>query len=319
LFLFTVSAFCLHSQEGGPIVRRLTWQPVEYVSRYEAFVEILASTNENASEWLEIIRKTSGTETYIDCPLFTGKYRMRVLGYDLVGNPGSGTEWVYFEVKAPVPSAGAEGREETLKTETAAQVPPPQTVQAPPPQTQGSEAPEESEKSIFRLEMLAAPIIILPFSDFNEIYATSTVQPLGLALRFSVLPLVTKAGTFGIDILPAWNYLANDILHTSRYTHILSGHGSFVWQIRPFSRNTALDFRIGGGMTYISSRFVFNDGLDTDELDAWNPSMIGGLSFVVFLNKSLFLDLGIDYYHIFTRDNMALHYLRPMIGIGRWF
>jgi hypothetical protein len=172
---------------------------------------------------------------------------------------------------------------------------------------------------MFRLEVLAAPVIILPFSDFNEIYSTSTVQPLGAALRFSALPLVTKAGTFGIDILPSWNYLANDILHTSRYTHIFSGHLSFVWQIRPFNRNTALDFRVGGGMTYISSRFVFNDGMDTDELDAWNPSVIGGVSFVMFLNKSLFLDMGIDYYHIFTRDNMFLNYLRPMIGLGWWF
>jgi hypothetical protein len=309
VFLFSSSILCLHGQEARPMVRRLTWQPVEYVSRYEVFVEILASTNENSSEWLEIIRKTSGTETYVDCLLFTGKYRIRVLSYDLVGNPGSSTEWVYFEVKAPPP---AESPEETVKTETVVHSP-------PPPQAQGREGPEESEKSIFRLEALAAPLIILPFSDFNEIYSTSTVQPLGAALRFSVLPLVTGAGTFGIEILPAWNYLANDILHTSRYTHILGGHVSFVWQIRPFSRNTALDFRIGGGMTYISSRFVFNDGLDTDELDAWNPSLIGGISFVVFLNKSLFLDLGIDYYHIFTRDNMALNYLRPMIGIGCWF
>jgi hypothetical protein len=122
-----------------------------------------------------------------------------------------------------------------------------------------------------------------------------------------------------VDILPSWNFLANDILHTSRYTHIFSTHISLVWQIRPFSQGTALDFRFGGGLSYISSRFVFNDGLETDNLKAWNPSIIGGVSFLNFLNKSLFLNIGIDYYHIFTLDNLALSYLRPVIGLGWWF
>jgi hypothetical protein len=67
----------------------------------------------------------------------------------------------------------------------------------------GAPPPEESEKSVFRLEILGAPFIILPFSDFNEIYTSSPVQPVGLALRFSVLPLKTKIGVFGLDLLPS--------------------------------------------------------------------------------------------------------------------
>jgi hypothetical protein len=97
------------------------------------------------------------------------------------------------------------------------------------------------------------------------------------------------------------------------------GHLSMVWQIRPFSRRNALNFRIGGGLSYVYSRFVFNDGLETDELEAWNPSLIVIISFVSFLTKAIFLDAGVEYYHIFTRDNAVLNYLRPMIGLGWWF
>ncbi|MDR2160072.1 MAG: hypothetical protein LBP23_08415 [Treponema sp.] len=47
-------------------------------------------------------------------------------------------------------------------------------------------------------------------------------------------------------------------------------------------------------MSYADSRFVFNDGLDTDERATWNPSVIAGFSFLNFLNKSLFFDIGLD-------------------------
>jgi hypothetical protein len=308
LWIFSMAAL-LHAQEPGPIVHRLTWQPVDYASSYEVVVEVLAG----ADQWLEVIRKTTDTDTFVDCPLFIGNYRFRVSAYDLLGKLGSTAEWVYFEVRLPEGS----------------QASPPGTRQSPPeylPSTASSPwpavekpSPEEEDKTIYRLELLLAPIIILPFSSFNEIYSTDPIQPLGAAIRFSILPFVTKHGTFGFDILPSWNFLANDILHNSRYTHIVSVHGSVVWQIRPISRNTALNFRAGFGMSHISSRFDFNDGRDIENMAAWNPSIIVNAAFLKFLSNSLFLDIGLEYYQIMARDNMAINYLRPTVGLGWWF
>lgn len=289
------------------MVHRLTWQPVDYASRYEVVIEVFTDTN----KWIEVIHKTTETETFIDSPLFIGSYRFRVSAYDLLGKLGSTAEWVYFEVRLSEnspPGYGPPGEVPERRSNTESS--PWTAVQQP--------SPEEEDKTIYRLEALAAPIIILPFTDFNEIYSTAPIQPLGLAIRFSVLPFVFKYGTFGFDFLPSWNFLANDILHNSRYTHVVSAHVSAVWQIRPFSRNTALDFRVGLGLSYISSRFDFNDGINVENLAAVNPSILVNVSFLKFLGDSLFLDIGIEYYQIFALD-MTVNYLRPMVGLGWWF
>jgi hypothetical protein len=330
LFVLAAAVPPLRAQESGPLVHRLRWQPVEYASLYEVTVEIRGAAN----EWIEITRKTTKTETFIDCPLFTGNYRFRVGAYDLLGKPGSTSEWIYFEVRPPQKaSPGGKTDTETAGTSaagtsagTAEGETPPRPAAEGPTETTGPAyyeghvpPPEESEKSIFRLGILGAPFITLPFSDFNEIYTSSPIQPVGLALRFSVLPLKTKIGVFGLELLPSWNYMANDILHKSRYAHIFGGNGAILWQIRPFGRSSALNFRLGGGLTYVDSRFVFNDGLDTDKKATWNPSVIAGFSFLHFLNKSMFFDIGLDYYHIFAQDNPTLNYLRPTVGFGWWF
>jgi hypothetical protein len=291
LFFFLTAAFGF-GQEAGPLIQRLSWQPVDYASRYEVIVEVQAGTE----TWVEVTRKTSESETFIDCPLFRGSYRFMVEAYDLLGKPGSASGWTYFEVRA--------SREET---------------RAEPYSADTRPIPEESEKTIARLEVLYQPLIILPFSEFNEIYATSPLQPLGFALRFSLMPLVTTIGVFGVELSPSWNYLANDILVTSRYTHILNGHLSLVWQIRPFSRHNGLNFRLGGGMSYVKSRFDFNEGRQVENVKTWNPSVALGISFISFLNKQVFINAGIDYLHIFTSDNIMLNYLRPSVSVGWWF
>jgi hypothetical protein len=168
------------------------------------------------------------------------------------------------------------------------------------------------------MELVSVPLVILPFGEFNEIFTTSPIQVLGFAFRLTLLPLNTDFGDFGLEFMPSWNYLANDILHTSRYTHFLNTHLSLLYQIRPFSRSSALNFRLGGGFSYIKSRFEFNDGLDSSSISAWNPSFLMEVSFLFFFNKTFFLDAGLGYFQIFTKDNMAMNYLRPAIGLGCW-
>ncbi|MDR2476402.1 MAG: autotransporter outer membrane beta-barrel domain-containing protein [Treponema sp.] len=312
------------AQEHGPIVSRISWQPVDFVSRYEISVEIRTQPG----VWLEIIRKSSGEEPFVDCPFFPGDYRFQISVFDLFGNPASSTSWNYFEVRNLEPPPPIEEKPEpapALVEETKTETPPETVSTVPVVQPQyvppgfGIIPPQEDEKTIFRLEALAMPLVTLPFSEFNEIYATSPIQPLGTSLRFTALPWRTGVGIFGLDFMTSWNYLANDVLYRSRYTNILNLQLSAVWQTRPFSRNTALDFRIGGGLNYIHSRFDFNDGRISENLDSWNASLNAGLSLVFFITKSLFLDVGIDYFQIFTADSDILAYLRPVLGLGWWF
>ena len=298
--LLLVSAAGAFGQEAGPPIHRLSWQPVEYVSGYEVIVELQTQTN----IWIELTRRINVHDTWIDLPLFLGSYRFRVTAYDLLGNPGASSEWIYFEV---------------ISRDTPEESPsdPDQTNQTIVYQERAA-APEEEEKTIYRLEIVFQPIIILPFSDFNEIYATSPVQPLGFALRFSVMPLITEYGVFGLEFSPSWNYLANDILITSRYTHIINTHLSVIWQIRPFNRSSAINTRLGIGLTYLKSRFDFDEGRNVHNLGAWNSSITIGVSYIYFLDKQFFINAGMDYFHIFARDNRTTNYLRPFISLGWW-
>jgi hypothetical protein len=300
LFLFA-SAGTLTAQEGGPVFRRLRWQPVEYASGYEVVVELLTASN----EWVEQFRKTGITETSVDCPLFVGKYRFRVSALDLLGRPGPAAEWIYFELRA---------REtEKAEVEEAPEIPEPSTQpeEQAPPRAIAEPLPEES--SLFSLDMLYAPFITLTFSNFNDIYATAPFQPVGFVIRFTVYPLKDPGWGFGLE--PSWNFLSSEIHDKSRYTHIGAGHLFVIRRFRPGGRDLYINIRAGGGISCISSRFDFNAGLDIDRRIAWNPSVNIGVSMQSRISGSLFLDTGIEYFHIFSHDNVLLNYIRPTIGL----
>ncbi|MDR1618150.1 MAG: hypothetical protein LBS06_03775 [Treponema sp.] len=316
ILLLFAAARELAAQEAGPVFRRLSWQPVEYASGYEVAVEILTASN----EWVEQFRKTGGTETFADCPLFIGKYRFRVSALDLLGRPGPVTEWVYFELKAREPEPVVEQEsvpepppQAAATEQDGAGSPPTEEAESPRPLPAAAPSPED-EESLFTLELFYTPLVTLSFSSFNEIYATEPFQPVGFAARFSFHPFKDPAWGFGLA--PFWNFLSTEIYSKSRYTHISGGHLFAVWRIRPTKREAYITVRAGGGYSYVSSRFDFNDGLDIKNQYTGNPSAIIGVSFQGRLSGSLFLDAGVEYFHIFSKDNPLLSYLRPMIGIG---
>jgi hypothetical protein len=302
LFLFA-SAGTLTAQEGGPVFRRLRWDPVEYASGYEVAVELLTASN----EWVEQFRKTGITETFVDCPLFVGKYRFRVSALDLLGRPGPAAEWIYFELRArETEKAEAPEIPEPLRPERQA----PPEEQTPP----GAIAEPLPEETLFSLELLYAPLITLTFSNFNDIYATAPFQPVGFVVRFTVHPLKDPHWGFGLE--PSWNFLSSEIHDKSRYTHVGVGHLFVVRLFRPGWRDLYINIRAGGGISCISSRFDFNSGLDIDRRISWNPSASISVSLQSRISGSLFLDAGIEYFHIFSRDNALLNYLKPTIGLA---
>ena len=317
LIVFSISAY---GQESGPSVYPLTWQPVEYASRYEVVVEVLTRMN----AWVEFARKTSETSS-VEIPFFPGSYRFRVGAYDLKGDPSSSSNWEYFEVRAAqvIPVTPAENKP-AAKNEPES---PPALVETqpviehinqtvvyqnvtPPP------IPEESEKSFFRIEFLYQPLIVLPFSDFNKPYSTMPIQLLGFGFRLAIMPLTTAIGVFGLEISPSWNFLSYNFSSATLYTHIITTQLLLIWQIRPFSRDTAINIRFGGGITNIVSRLESSQSSDTQKTKS--ASLSAGLSFIKFFNEYAFINAGIDYLHIFKKDDSTLNYLRPFLSLGVW-
>ncbi|MDR1895065.1 MAG: hypothetical protein LBQ61_10345 [Spirochaetales bacterium] len=295
--------------QEGPVFHRLTWQPVEYASQYEVVVEIEVSPN----QWLEQIRKTTLTETFVDCILVVGRYRFRVAAFDLLGRPGSAAEWIYFEVRPRAPEPAAS--------------PSPEVSPAPggvsetriPAAPGGQEVPQTAvpffapaAPSLWDMETLYAPLAALPFSDFNEIYFTGPFQPAGFSLSLALYPARTPSA-WGIGLESFWNFLAAEGRQASRYTHLTGAHLFAARRLR-FGGNLTLHIRLGGGMTYLSSHFDFNSGQTTLDQGAWNPSAGFSLSLQGGLNP--FLVAGLGYHHIFSPDNMMLNFLRPLFGLG---
>jgi hypothetical protein len=66
---------------------------------------------------------------------------------------------------------------------------------------------------------------------------------------------------------------------------------------------------------FYNSFILKDEGWDIVRQATWNPSASIVVSLQSCLTGLLFLDVGITYFHVFSRDNLLPHYLRPTIGI----
>jgi len=339
----TFLAMPVLAQESGPLVKRLTWQPVEFTSGYEIVVEVLSYAN----TWVEITRKYNKTETFIEMPLFAGHYRFMVTVYDLLGNLGPSTDWEHFEVRAIVKEEPPKEvvkevvivevevvveveKAEEEKIEEKTETPPPVVKKKREKREIPKGPPEEENKTFLRFEFIYQPFIVLPFCESNEKYFSSPLQPLGFAFRISIIPILTNYGVFGLEICPSWNFMVNDIFMSSakllltnefsyEYTNIMAAKFSLVWQTRPLGRRSALNIRLGGGPANVFSHFEIIRGNQLTDINSWEPFFAGGISFVDFINRSIFVNASVEYFHIFAGDNQHMNFIRPEFTIGIWF
>lgn len=85
--------FFLDTSGSNPqIFQRLSWQGDNYALNYEIIIE-----RAEATEFAEIYRETI-EESYVLVSLHPGRYRFRVIPYNLLGQPGESSEWNNFSV-----------------------------------------------------------------------------------------------------------------------------------------------------------------------------------------------------------------------------
>jgi hypothetical protein len=99
--LFLLGLFPLAAQSGGyyletRFVQRLVWSGDDYAMRYEVIIQ-----KENAGEYSGLLQETTSA-FYIDVSLPPGNYRYRVIPYDFLDRPRTGSEWINFEIRAIV-------------------------------------------------------------------------------------------------------------------------------------------------------------------------------------------------------------------------
>ena len=314
------------SVEPRAVVHRLSWHPVDYALRYEAVVQVKTIDD----EWAEVTRRITGfTDTFIDTPLFIGNYRFMVIVYDLLGHLGAESDWLSFDVRPgphieePVIIEEQLYIEQPVITEIEPVITPAELsllqriIEEPEDEVIINLETERPARSIFRAEFAYQPLIVLPFTDFNDAYSSSLIQPIGFGIRLSAMPIRLNNGYIGLEINPSLHMVSNYFSGPSLRTEIVNLPVSIVWHME-LNSDSAIEFRIGWGMTYVNHSFNSSHGETLANIADWNKSLQLGISYNYFLNERLFLNAGLDYLHIFT-DEMSINYLRPSLALGWWF
>jgi hypothetical protein len=90
----------VETPEGVQIIQRLSWIRDENAFRYEVIIE---GQNENG-EYTQILRQ-SRTENFVETSLTVGRYRYRVLVYNLLDQVEYSTNWAVFSIDRARPPA----------------------------------------------------------------------------------------------------------------------------------------------------------------------------------------------------------------------
>ncbi|MDR1430118.1 MAG: hypothetical protein LBI85_07480 [Spirochaetaceae bacterium] len=282
--------FTVQSLTADRYAQRFTWTAVDFASFYEMVIE-----RQSNGTYREAAR-IAGEENFVEISLPSGDYRSCVVSFDLLGRPGNASAWEYFTVLEP-----PRPPEETLKPVIAS----------------GKNA------AVFA-GLGFKPLFPLPFSEFNKNYGKG-FQPAGASAWLVIMPFGTKEGgkqgvpgEFGFEFNPSWNYLSRETDGSRASNQLASVQANLLWRLRLGESGLALNFRLGGGLTLIWDLHVEYSGIvDKDRFTTWLGSASGGVSLQWAVTENLFVDIGAEYFQVFSVDNPFLNFIRPYAGLVR--
>jgi hypothetical protein len=159
-----------------------------------------------------------------------------------------------------------------------------------------------------------APLVPL-YGALNDFF-DAPVFPLAVAARISFVPFKRVWGYLGVELVPFWTALSAKGEGYEVLAQYMGAHANLLYQKWLPNRTMAFNFRLGGGMVLLDDlHFEFSNG-SSESLQTLMPSAGAGLSFMWFVNKPFFVELGAEYLHFFSVDNPSPGYLRPIIGGG---
>jgi hypothetical protein len=142
--------------------------------------------------------------------------------------------------------------------------------------------------------------------------------PGGASARIAVIFLMPSWGDLGLELAPSWNMLNAGAITIHLYPLHLNG----IYQLRLPGQNTALVFRLGGGINLMRGTNSQSSG----SFFTWIPSAAVGAAFRWFIqgtqnfrrtaSGTFYLEVGAEYTHVFSVDSPQLDYIRPSIGAG---
>jgi len=323
VFLLALAGFSpLWAQDPGAETRvmRLSWTKDDYALRYEVLVE-----REEDGAYRNVHREfTQGFS--VEIPLPAGNYRCSVIPYDFLNRPGQRSEWISMEVHVLLkPELSAAEAEEPLAAETETETETEEIVIAPPP-------PEEKPKSVEKYFGIAwMPVIPAHFTVEDQMFDEKpTLVGFGTRLGFVTAkqsflnPGLELAFSFWNDTLTeqyVFDQYITEQYKSTFYTFVFDVN--LVMQKYLSNRAFILSLQAGGGVTlqYVSQSYSirFSDGFGSysmweDSDLRYNTQINIGASLIWAPRGAFFLEAGLDYSYLFTKNNPGL--LRPRLGLG---
>jgi hypothetical protein len=162
-----------------------------------------------------------------------------------------------------------------------------------------------------------APIVPL-YGFLFDLYS-DFMYPAGAQVRADFFPIKRLWGFLGVEASFAWNYLKTEANSADISLHALDLKANVVYKKLLPNRTMALLARAGFGF-FIINQFIFDFGsVQSDPINTWITAANGGLSFQWYIRKPFYVNLGIDYVHLFSVDKPRPGFLRPYLEAGWHF
>ncbi|MDR1445661.1 MAG: hypothetical protein LBI90_02065 [Treponema sp.] len=146
-----------------------------------------------------------------------------------------------------------------------------------------------------------------------------TVYPLGAYGQLSFVPFKRSWGFLGIEAAADWVYLEKSGDDYKAKAHLTDARLSMVYQKYLPNRIMAFNFRLGGGLSSVLGLYFEYPERTTESKNSLVPSANGGLSFMWFIRKPFFMEIGANYIQVFSPDRPLPGFIRPFAGAGRQF
>jgi len=265
-------------------VQQLVWIGDDYTLKYEVVIEKNDGGGGAHGGYKTYLQEfTEKPDIEVSLPL--GEYRYRIIPYDYLEHPGEASEWVHIEIKpAPVPA-------------------PVVTVEVPK---------TEAEINTLSPYVSAAwnPLITL-YGRTREIFGNNFYAA-GASVCFGVLYNKLRWFNPGIELSASWYALNN--AQSIDIIGITTGvTGLNIVAQKPLPYRMAVTLKAGAAILFQVSEikaeeFLFSAG-------GLIPQINLEASFLWFAYKQLYLEAGLGFYHLLSKDDDS-GFLRPWLGVG---
>ena len=166
------------------------------------------------------------------------------------------------------------------------------------------------------------PLYGFLFKDTPEIQApfTGAFYPLGISAKISFIPIKRVWGNFGIEASGSFAMLEQESEFYTAGAFLLDTHLNLLYQKYFFKRTFSVNIGIGAGFTsLLNLSYKFRLGSSTEDINSTYLSAAAGVSFSYFINRSFFINAGVDFIHVFSilaGDSPMPAFIRPFVGAG---